>query len=167
MPASKNKRAKQRETHAARAAYVHRNAPPTDPRWNAVAEVLDAKGFAYGSHFDEWRDMMIKRGVRPEQAIDYSAHYGTTPWWGELAHARVKGLTDWLIACGLEGDEQFYGNNSPREYMKNIVQWARAGYTSSQVRAWNLIGLTPEQVEDKSKPVIIVLEPDGTTIDRS
>jgi len=143
----------------ARVAYAHRNQQPPDPYWVVVADLMTANGFAWGGQdFDEWRHRQISNGVKPDQALEYSRHYGLSPYWKALSRAKVRNLGEWFVALGLAPDVQFYGVSGAREVVDEIVRLSNAGYTSSQVRAWRAAGLTPDEVEDPTKPVVIVMD---------
>jgi hypothetical protein len=148
-----------REQQQAKSAYAHRNDPPPNPYWETVRDVLHADGFQFGyDSFDDWRERTIKMGVSPEQALDYgSAPYTEYPRWGEFAEARIRNLADWLEIFGLTDRIEFW---TRREYVRSviedIVRWSSEGVTSDKARAWAMIGLTPDEVEDREKPVMII-----------
>ena len=149
-----------REQQAAKSAHAHRH-ELDDPYWETVWQLLHARKFSLGGvRFEDWRKRMVKEKISPDQVLDYSWHYGTQPYWSDLAIAGVKHLTGWLEACGLPADQQFYGDFRAKPFIEKIIKWHRAGYTASQVRAWRSIGLSPEEVpeEDRDKMVVIILD---------
>ena len=151
---AKTKKAQQ----AAKSAYVRRN-ETTDPYWDTVMALLRGRKFPLGSQtYEEFIKRMVRDKVSPDNVIEYSQFYGLQAYWKDLAAAGITNVSEWLLAYGLDENQNFYGGDSPKDFVEQVVEWSNEGYSASQVKAWRSIGLTPEQVEDKDKPVIIILD---------
>ena len=161
MCMNKTKKEKEREARIARSNHAHRNDTAPDSYWSTVIDILNARDFYHGYESNAaWIKQMTRDKITPEQVLEYAQHVGIKYYWKELAAAKVTNLAAWFLALGLEEDVQFraWEKHMARDYIPNIIKWTMEGYTPAQVGAWRAIGLTPDEVEDKEKTVVVILD---------